>query len=573
MPTQITPSAKEKPTAPPRLLIQGSEFHIERKESYYIVQFFDLDGKRQSMLVARELFTSPSKVVAQLLKANADLPHNNKAATRLVMRALADRGKRSRHITVRTGWHGESFVYPGETVGPLAGKLEHVGADEIDPALGLRNGTCQGWRDGLRNAFEASDYLIFAAGIAFSGPLFDLAREQEGVIFHFQPQQSSLGSAELKTRSTSGKTLAARVAISTIGRARKTDLVSFAASLRASEDYCFSHNNLVGVLDEEGRALSGTGRHIKPSQLPYQMTSGRGTLYSLKATRDPDIKNFTWLLPLITTGEKPLDDPNNQRLRTEGAQVRMAPAPVPPGRVGGILNGINAPSDQITEKAHVLAREVERTLAEHYGVAMPAYLSKLVAQRSSLEAKVRQIMDKFVKWVGADIDPWERRLAEKFGIVLAGAIFASKFEVAPWTERRAANAVRTIYRRSRAALASTNEATDSLIVKLRKASAAGRFPKLAKGETLKSEQAGVALGVTRNLAKHGPAVVISLDRLRSLIVPTAISKAVLNELVKRRMLIKSPDGKISRELMLRGLYGSQRRRLVALKLSSLVEGP
>ena len=136
MPIPVTPTADAKPAASARLTIQGSEFHIERKESYYKVQFFDFGGQRQSMLIARELFTSPAKVVAQLFKANADLPHDMDAAIRLVKRALADRTGRNRRITVRTGWHANSFVYPGETFGPLAGKLEHVGADEIDPALG-----------------------------------------------------------------------------------------------------------------------------------------------------------------------------------------------------------------------------------------------------------------------------------------------------------------------------------------------------------------------------------------------------------------------------------------------------
>ncbi len=39
------PIDKTKPTAPPRLAIEGSEFHIERKESFYKVLFFDLDGQ------------------------------------------------------------------------------------------------------------------------------------------------------------------------------------------------------------------------------------------------------------------------------------------------------------------------------------------------------------------------------------------------------------------------------------------------------------------------------------------------------------------------------------------------
>jgi hypothetical protein len=71
--------------------------------------------------------------------------------------------------------------------------------------------------------------------------------------------------------------------------------------------------------------------------------------------------------------------------------------------------------------------------------------------------------------------------AEKFGIILAGGIFASEFGVAPWTKERAWSAVRArfsicrmwwsraIYQHSRAALASVSETTDALVGKIRKA--------------------------------------------------------------------------------------------------------
>jgi putative DNA primase/helicase len=563
-------ASSKTPNGAELLTILGTEFHVERRESYYKAQFIDLDGKRQVILIGRELFTYPSKVVAQLLKANATLPDDPNAAVKVVKRALANRSKKSRRITIRAGWHESSFVYPGETFGPLAGVLEHVGVDEIDPALGLKKGTPEGWREGLRKAFEASDYLIFAASVAFSGRLFELAGEQEGTIFHFQPQDSPAALADFKTKSSSGKTLSARCANSTIGRARKTDLVSFAVTARALEDYCFTHHHLFAALDEEGRALVSTGKHIKPSQLPYQVTSGRGTLYSKKATRDPEFRNLTWLLPVITTGEKPLDDPKSQRVRAEGAQVRMAPIPVPPGAVGGIINRLGGTRDEIVRRAHVLARKVEKTLDENYGVAMPAYLKLLVPRRSSLKRYVRRTIDSFVKWVRADSDPWERRLAEKFGIVLAAAILASKFGIAPWAEKRAANAVRTIYRLSRAALASVTEASDALAGRLRKALAAGRFPQLDKGAAIKPEDAAIAWGVTRKLTTHGQVVLITLHRLQRILKPRTIASAVVSELTNRGILIESRDGKTAHEIMMRGLHGSTRRRYVALKLGALL---
>jgi putative DNA primase/helicase len=469
-------TARKKPTCNQKLAIVATEFHVERRESYYRTRFRDLEGQRQTILIGRELFTTPAKVVAELLKANADLPDNPNAAGELVKQAVATRSQRTRRITIRTGLHDTSFVYPGQTFGPLDGKLKLEDTSAIDPALGLKRGSLQAWREGLTNAFRDSDYLIFAASVAFSGPLFELAGEQEGAVFHFQPQNSALENNGSKPKSSSGKTLAERVAISTIGRAKKTDLISFAVTDRGLEDYCYSHNNLFGALDEEGRALSGTGRSIKPSQLPYQLTSGRGTYRSQKAARDPDLQNRTWLLPFISTGEKPLDDPENGSARMEGAQVRMAPIPVPPGADGGIFNRLDGSREAIVEKAHLLVREIKETLAENYGVAMPAYLEKLWPQRSSLAPRVPRIMDNFVKWVGADSEPWERLFAEKCGIVLAGAIFASEFGVAPWTKEGAWSAVRAIYRRSRAALTSVSETTDALVGKVRKALTAGRFP-------------------------------------------------------------------------------------------------
>ena len=338
MHTSNRATPKKKPTSNQTIAIVATEFHIERRQSDYKVRFSDLDGQKQTIAIGRELFTTPSKVVAELLKANADLPDDPKTAVELVKEAVATRIKRSRRITNRTGLHDTSFVYPGQTFGPLDGKLKLENTSTIDPALGLQRGSLRAWREGLRNSCLYSDYLIFAASIAFSGPLFELSGEQEGVVFHFQPQKSAPDNNGSKTKSSSGKTLGARVAMSPIGRAKKTDLISFAVTERGLEDYCYSHSNLIGALDEEGRALSGTGKHIKPAQLPYQLTSGRGTYRSQKAVRDPDLQNLTWLLPFISTGEKPLDDPKNQSARMEGAQVRMAPIPVPPGVDGGIYN-------------------------------------------------------------------------------------------------------------------------------------------------------------------------------------------------------------------------------------------
>ena len=165
---------------------------------------------------------------------------------------------------------------------------------------------------------------------------------------------------------------------------------------------------------------------------------------SQKATRDPDLQNLKWALPVLSTGENSLDDPAKRAARSEGAQARMIPVPVPPGGRGGIFNRVKGRRQRANICGN-LARRVEETIASNYGVLMPACLRKLVPLRSKLADRVRNIMDDFVKEVHANGDPWERRFAEKFGIVLAAALLLSEFGLTPWTKQRARTAIARVY--------------------------------------------------------------------------------------------------------------------------------
>jgi hypothetical protein len=64
-----------------------------------------------------------------------------------------------------------------------------------------------------------------------------------------------------------------RGAASTIGRCRKNDLVTFAASTRGVEDYCAAHSGLGAFFDEEGRAL---GTLLKSQTRTTSNSRGRG---------------------------------------------------------------------------------------------------------------------------------------------------------------------------------------------------------------------------------------------------------------------------------------------------------
>ena len=170
----------------------------------------------------------------------------------------------------------------------------------------------------------------------------------------------------------------------------------------------------------------------------------------------------------------------------------------------------------------------------------------------------------------ANSDPWERRFAEKFVIVLAAALLLSEFGLTPWSEQRARDAVARVYKRSRAASASVKEATDRLLVRLQRLVRAGtRFRAIQKGKSLPADQANRAWGYIWKLNTKRT-VLIPYARMERLVNPSAITTAVLHELASRQILLKS-DGKLTRQVMIKGLAGDKKPRYVCLIKAKVIK--
>ncbi|MCX7307218.1 MAG: DUF927 domain-containing protein [Afipia sp.] len=155
--------------------IVSSIFHIDDNQSFNVVKFPTLSGTTGKLRIPRELFRSPTKVTDLLIKANADASvtvHAVKTASE----AAAVSPPPHQEITRRAGWHidGLSFVYPTETFGQLSGKLLYDRDSQINPALGLMQGSLEAWNDGLREPCKYSDYLIFTTSVAAASSLLDV---------------------------------------------------------------------------------------------------------------------------------------------------------------------------------------------------------------------------------------------------------------------------------------------------------------------------------------------------------------------------------------------------------------
>jgi len=306
------------------------------------------------------------------------------------------------------------FVYYNRTFGPANETLRLDEDANRNTALGRKAGTVQEWRAGLEKACLHSDHLIFAISIAASGPLYGILGNAEPAVYHFEGARKPAGDNRV-WQSSSGKTMCAQAGQSVYGACSRTDLFGFNMTVLAMEETCFSCNNLMVVLDEEGAAGEGNGGStINAKVLPYRIIGGQGKKRSKAYSLGQGLANRAWVVPVITTAEDQLDA--TKSVRKEGSRARMVSIPFPPTWDGGTFSTVTDPAERVR-----LAKLVQDTIASNYGVAMPKLLRHLVKERATLGPQIQTIIDGFVQDVGAGANTWEKRYAEKFGIVLAAA--------------------------------------------------------------------------------------------------------------------------------------------------------
>lgn len=549
------PTLPKEEIAPPKaeifITIDRPVKHITKNSSFYRTCFRDLDGKPCWIDIPRKAFSNPMDVVAILLDAHASLPLAREDQKKCVTQALDHIvNSKTLAITDRVGWtetsgSEPSFVYFGETFGPARDNLSLDQDTSRNVALGLRSGTVDAWQKGLTRPCIVSDELIAAISIAASGPLYSVIGGTEAAIYHFEGARQPVGASRIH-KSSSGKTLCARAAQSMFGRCKPNDLFSFNMTSLAVEETCFSCNHLVVNLDEAGVASEGTSSStVKPEALPYKIIGGQSKRRSKAYSAANGLANQSWVVPVITTSEDELDASTSKR--KEGARARMVSIPFPPTFEGGTFRSAKA-------QATALAQEVEATIGGNYGVATPEYIRYLVRHRRSIATDVVKLRDGFVQAVGATNDNWERRYAQKFGMLFAAGCILDRSGIAPWTEARAKEAITNVYKASRGLTVSVPQATDAFLKKMRKLVATGkRFPRVEKSQVLSPAKRKISWGAVRKIAGKPNITAVKTARYEKLVQPPAVAQAVLAALDARKLLLKDTDGNLKRQVLIKGL--------------------
>ena len=449
-------------------------------------------------------------------------------------------------VTSRTGWSDPAhFVLPHRTIGSKEGAVIFAKGAAHAPAHVHHFSNLGEWRQGLRAPCLASSYLTLASALAMAGALLEPLEQGEGAIF------------QLTGKSSTGKTLALRVAQSAMGSADISGVLTHDVTDRGLEEHLAAANDGLLCIDELAR-LPGTRsrRRERIRRLPHILASGIGRARSTTVESD-NLDRKTYRLLGLSTGELPLESYGE---REEGERVRYPDIPVPPVGDNGIFDRLT-----VNQNAAALAARVEKTIRAHHGVAYEAFIERLVLDRVGATAGARKHVEIFLAKAAPDPTSWERRFAMKFAVVYAAAALASGWNILPFSPTHARKCILRLHRKARIEARTAEETRDALLQLLSKNAETNRFPLLKKREPFPDDDR--AWGFRRKQGETMRLAVIPA-KLKAEIKPERHGAAVLPMLANQGVLITERKGRFESQLAIDGM-ASKRPMFYVFDMSKL----
>jgi putative DNA primase/helicase len=430
---------------------------------YAVIDFACIDGTQQREAVPRSDLNNPRKVLDWLSDRGCRLPASQKGRLALACSLAAAEPSKQLWLVRRTGWAGdmEVHVFPDRIVGRHAERwiLHPRSRPEIVAQTG---GSPEGWRR-IAELAEHSQYLVFGIGVAFASMLLRPLGIESG-IFHLH------GTGDPKRRSSIGKTVCGLVATSIFSLASREQLAHWDVTPTGLEELAAAHNDRVLVVDEIARAdILKEGIAGKAKEGSFKIAGQRSRLRSRAFDSNGPL---TWCVLVLSNGEYGIAELAQGRLK--GEEVRFIDVPIMAHPKFGIFRSL--PEGYSSSGA--LVAELEKRCGQHYGHPARAFAERFLADRPRRERFARACMKRFQRVANVPDQGWERRFAERFGLVYAAIRIATKMGILPWTQHQALEAVVSCYRAARGAISDAEGTLQKALADLREALATGDELKL-----------------------------------------------------------------------------------------------
>jgi uncharacterized protein (DUF927 family) len=389
------------------------------------LEFKSTNGKINHWTMARaDLAGEGSSIIAGLMSLNYGFKRRQKNLLLDYLHELGRDVERCYTVTESSGWVDKSFVMPDRTYGNTDLKFRDV--EPSPDALTEMIGTLPRWQAEIAAKCAGNSRLIFALGAAFAAPLLPLVGLESGG-FHI------VGGTSI------GKTTILRVAASVLGI---KDIPHWRTTANGLESIATASNHMLLPLDEIGQADPKDVGNIA-----YMLANGQGKTRMTKNLTNR--KGKTWLLMVLSTGEVELGEYMAQAGVTQkgGQEVRLPNIPaIPHGETHGCFENIHG-----AHTAQEFVAELDEAVRQHHGIAIDAYLSRLVvdvadpAFTEKLVTKMRAVEKSLMEFQQTS-DSAVGRVAKRFSLVYVALELAHYYGLLPFEQQEIHWSVYTVFR-------------------------------------------------------------------------------------------------------------------------------
>jgi uncharacterized protein (DUF927 family)/5S rRNA maturation endonuclease (ribonuclease M5) len=324
----------------------------------------------------------------------------------------------------RVGWHGESFVLPGETIGPNgADRVLFQTQHDSENYFGVA-GAVEDWREHVGRLCIGNSRLMLAASCAFAGPVLSLMGAESGGV-------------HLVGYTSTGKSTALVVCGSVLGGGGKNGFVqTWNATANGLEATAALHNDLTLPLDEMAQVLPE-----EAAEIAYLLANGTG-----KARMSRNVaarRKLTWTLLFLSAGEVTLADharTTGKRIRG-GVEVRLLDIDADAGAGMGLFENLHGAASP-----DLFARQLKEAARAYYGAPLRAFLRSVVSNRAACEASLRGLRDDFMQRVPEKAGGELSRAAARLALIAGAGELATRAGLTGWPEGAATDAAARCYK-------------------------------------------------------------------------------------------------------------------------------
>ncbi|MBN2645933.1 MAG: DUF927 domain-containing protein [Desulfuromonadaceae bacterium] len=399
----------------PPFKVLGRCCEADGSQQGLVLCYNDLHGQsRRLILKYSDLASGPGKLLQRLLDKGLMAVCSPVEARCLQQFFYALRPSQSCRLVRQRGWvDDQHFVLPGEVVGPQREQI--ICADHDNNSLCSTRSDLNGWRQAVSCLSCGNPSLLFAQSLAFAAPLMPLTGVDPG-IFH------------LVAPTSSGKTSILHAVASLSGP--PATIHSWNVSEAGLEAAATSYNHRLLLLDEFAEIPPR-----RAQSLIYQITNGRAGLRaeSQGGLRPP----YSWQTLVLSAGEITLEE-HCQRLHVplvDGQKVRLIDLAMP----DTLFEDLHSVNDAAT-----FSQQLVTAACQHYGTALPAYLTKLCdedknALRQEYDRQERAFLAHYFS-IRSENQGALRRVARRFFLAGYGGELATRYGITGWQEGEALQA-------------------------------------------------------------------------------------------------------------------------------------